>query len=476
MARADALAAARGMATEKLMESAGRAVAEEIVRRYGARPALVLCGPGNNGGDGFVAARYLKQWGWPVRLALLGDRGKLAGAAALMAERWLEPIERLTAETIEHAVLVVDGLFGAGLSRPLADAIAAIARRLSTAKTPVIAIDVPSGLDGATGLPLGTAFEAELTVTFFRKKPGHLLMPGRMLCGETVVADIGIPDSVLDEIAPRTFEDGPSLFSLPRRAADSHKYRSGHAVIVSGGPINTGAARLAATAALRIGAGLVTIASPTAALSAHAAHLTAVMLAEIDNPRAFSRMLEDRRRNAVCIGPAAGVTEFTRARTLIALESGAATVLDADALTAFADAADTLFKATSGKSCVLTPHQGEFERLFPDLARSTAGKHERARQAAARAHCVVLIKGADTVIAAPDGRAAINANAPPNLATAGSGDVLAGVITGLLAQGMPPFEAACGGVWLHGEAARRRLNSGLTAEDLALLIPALTPP
>jgi NAD(P)H-hydrate epimerase len=467
MAQADALAT-KSISIEQLMENAGRAVAQEIVRRFGARPTLVLCGPGNNGGDGFVAARYLKQWGWPVRLALHGDRTKLPGAAATMADRWLDPVERLTLDTLAGAELIVDGIFGAGLSRSLANELAEIAHAVTA---PAVAIDVPSGLDGATGQPLDAAFRADLTVTFFRKKPGHLLLPGRMLCGETVLADIGIPDTVLNDIQPATFENGRSLWSLPRRDAVSHKYQCGHAVIASGGATNTGAARLAAMAALRIGAGLVTVASPAAALPAHAAHLTAVMIAETDTPRDFARLLEDRRKNAMCIGPAAGVSEFTRARVLIALESGAAVVLDADALSAFTDDSATLFAATTGKVCVMTPHEGEFARLFPDIS---GAKHERARAAAKRAGCVVLIKGADTVIASPDGRAAINANAPPSLATAGSGDVLAGIITGLLAQGMPPFEAACAGVWLHGEAARRHQGGVLTAEDLPALIPTLT--
>jgi NAD(P)H-hydrate epimerase len=474
MARADALAAAVGVSTEYLMENAGRAVAEEIVRRFGARPTLVICGPGNNGGDGFVAARYLKRWGWPVRLVLLGDKAKLTGAAATMAARWDGPTASLTTKIIEGAELIVDGIFGAGLSRQLPEEIGKIAELLHGTKVPVVAIDVPSGLDGASGRPLGAAFQATVTVTFFRKNPGHLLLPGRAFCGETVLADIGIPDTVLDEIVPKTFENGPSLWSLPHRGLDHHKYKGGHAVIASGGPINTGAARLAATAALRIGAGLVTVASPTAALPSHAAHLTAVMIADIDSPRALARMLEDRRKNAVCIGPAAGVSEFTRARALAALESGAAIVLDADALTSFANDATTLFAATAGKSCVLTPHEGEFARLFPDLANRNIAKHDQAREAAKQAGCVVLIKGADTVTAALDGRAAINANAPPSLATAGSGDILSGMITGLLAQGMPPFEAACAGVWLHGEAARRQ-GGALIAEDLPSHFPALTP-
>ena len=458
MYRADALAVAAGIASLTLMENAGRAVAGEIVRRYGARPTLVACGPGNNGGDGFVVARYLKQWGWPVRVARHGDNAELAGDAAVMAARWDGIIE--LGISAGNAGLIVDGLFGAGLSR---DFPADLAAAVNGAGVPVVAIDVPSGLDGASGFPRGACVKADLTVTFFRKKPGHVLLPGRLLCGEVVVADIGIPVLVLDEIGPKLFENARP--SLPELATGIHKYGRGHAVVVSGGPLNTGAARLAASAALRAGAGLVTLSGTRAALAVHATQLSAIMLSGLE----LKELLAGQRRNAVCIGPAAGLGPETRAKVRTVLASPAAAVLDADALSIFADNPQGLFKAIvekPGQGVVLTPHEGEFSRLFKDLTPQSDSKHERGRTAAKRSGAVVILKGPDTVIASPDGRAAINTNAPPSLATAGSGDVLAGIVTGLLAQGMEPYEAACAAVWLHGEAARRSGNLRLTAEDL----------
>lgn len=466
MYRADALAVEAGVASITLMENAGRAVAEEIVRRFGARPTLVLCGPGNNGGDGFVVARYLRDWGWPVRLALYGARAKLKGDAAIMADRWSGPVEPLGG--LGNAGLIVDALFGAGLSKPLADEVVTLIRQ---ATVPVVAIDVPSGLDGATGQPRPEAFRAALTVTFFRKKPGHVLMPGRSYCGETVVADIGIPGAVLDAIAPRLHEN--STPDLPAARAGQHKYQRGHAVVLSGAAHQTGAGRMAALAALRVGAGLVTIASPRAALTANAVHLTAIMLAEADDALALAKFLADRRRNAICAGPALGVGHATRAKVRACLASGAAAVLDADALTSFAEAPDELFQAIAElpeRAVVMTPHEGEFSRLFKGLGGSGDSKCERALKAAARANAVIILKGPDSVAASPDGRAIVNINAPPSLATAGSGDVLAGLVTGLLAQGQAPLEAASAAMWIHGAAARKFGDFGLIAEDLPGLI------
>ncbi|MGE3874923.1 MAG: NAD(P)H-hydrate dehydratase [Parvibaculaceae bacterium] len=462
MYRADALAAEAGVPSLTLMENAGRAVAEEILRRFGARPTLVLCGPGNNGGDGFVAARYLEDWGWPVRLALYGERAALKGDAAVMAERWTGPVEKIG--TLDGAGLIVDALFGAGLSKPLPEKLVTLIRG---AAVPVVAIDVPSGVDGATGQARPDAFRAALTVTFFRKKPGHVLMPGRSYCGETVVAGIGIPDGVLAVISPRLAENAAPR--LPVAPAGQHKYLRGHAVVLSGAAHQTGAARLAALAALRVGAGLVTLASPRAALATNAAHLTAVMLAEADDAPAISRLLADRRKNAVCLGPAIGIGPATCAKVRAALASGAAVVLDADALTSFAEAPDELFAAIGelpGRAVVMTPHEGEFIRLFKDMDGTADSKCERALKAAARAGAVILLKGPDSVAASPDGRAIVNTNAPPSLATAGSGDVLAGLVTGLLAQHLAPLEAASAAMWLHGEAARKFGDFGLIAEDL----------
>ncbi len=458
MYRADALAVERGYQSLALMENAGRAVAGEILRRYGARETLVLCGPGNNGGDGSVVAHYLKSWGWPVRVALLGELGALKGDAAAMAAKWDGPVERRI--DVRGAGLIVDALFGAGLSRDFSPELAAA---INGAGVPVVAVDVPSGLDGATGRPRGASVRADLTVTFFRKKPGHVLMPGRALCGDVVVADIGIPTSVLGEIKPRLVENARPV--LPKLDAADHKYRRGHAAIVSGGPLNTGAARLAAQAALKMGAGLVTISGSREALAVHAAHCSAIMLSDAE----IGLLLADKRKNAVCIGPGAGQGGDIRAKVRAVLASGAATVLDADALTAFAPDPDELFAAIAElpeRVVVMTPHEGEFGRLFKDISGGAEAKHERARTAAKRAGAVIVLKGPDTVIAVPSGHAAINGNAPPSLATAGSGDVLAGMVTGLLAQGMGGFDAARAAVWLHGEAANRHAGRPLTAESL----------
>lgn len=464
MYRADELAAAAGVPSLTLMENAGRAVAEEIVRRYGARPTLVLCGPGNNGGDGFVCARCLKQWGWPVRLALLGERPALKGDAAVMAAKWDGEVEEPLAHLKGMAAgrgdgLIVDALFGAGLTRAFGGG---LADAISRTRAPVVAVDVPSGLDGRTGQPRGQAVKADVTVTFFRKKPGHVLMPGRALCGAVVVADIGIPSSVLDAIAPMARENPrPPEVSL---RADGNKFSRGHAVVVSGGPLNTGAARLAAEAALKAGAGLVTLQGAREALMVHAAQVTAVMLSDMP----LAELIADRRKTAVLIGPAAGIGQETRAKVLAALASPLAVVLDADALTSFKDDPDTLFAAIRGRPAgvVMTPHEGEFVRLFKDLPEQADSKLERAREAAARSGAVVVLKGADTVIAHPDGQASINTNAPATLATAGSGDVLAGLVCGLLAQGVSAYDAACAAVWRHGEAANRHGSCNVTAETL----------
>jgi hydroxyethylthiazole kinase-like uncharacterized protein yjeF len=344
---------------------------------------------------------------------------------------------------------------------------------LNASPVPVLAVDVPSGLDGTTGQAPGPVVEATRTITFFRRKPGHVLMPGRALCGSVTIADIAIPASVLAEIGAKAWGNAPELwlagFPLPKLAGN--KYGRGHAVAVSGPAAHTGAARMGARGALRIGAGLVTVASPPDAVAANAAHLTAIMLLPFEGSAGLARILADRRKNAVLLGPALGIGEATRRLVLAALASGAATVLDADAITSFAQTPGELFKAIADladRPVALTPHDGEFQRLFPDI--DEGSKLERARAAAQRSGAIMVLKGPDTVIAAPDGRAAINDNAPPWLATAGAGDVLAGFITGLLAQGMPAFEAACAAVWLHGAAATT-FGPGLIAEDLPERLP-----
>jgi ADP-dependent NAD(P)H-hydrate dehydratase / NAD(P)H-hydrate epimerase len=467
MAAADRAAVAAGVPGVALMEAAGRAVAAALMRRWAKRPVAVLCGPRNNGGDGFVAARRLAEAGWSVRLGLLGARAALKGDAAHHAALWTGPIEPLSPALLDGAGVAVDAIFGAGLARPLDGRAKAVVDALAASGIPTLAVDVPSGLDGATGQVRGVAAPAALTVTFFRKKPGHLLLPGRRLCGTLVLADIGIPAATLDAIVPQVFENGPALWraAYPWPGPESHKYRRGH-VLVRGGAVMTGAARLAARAAARMGAGLVTVAAPEAAWPVYAAALTGIIVQPMADASAFAALLADPRRNAVLVGPGAGTDEVTREAALAALGTGRAAVLDADALTVFAGDAGALFGAIKGPT-VLTPHEGEFPRLFGPLP---GEKLARARAAARQSGAVLLLKGADTVIAAPDGSAIINANAPPELATGGSGDVLSGMIVGLLAQGMEPFRAAAAAAWLHGEAARD-FGPGLVADDLPGRLP-----
>jgi hydroxyethylthiazole kinase-like uncharacterized protein yjeF len=347
---------------------------------------------------------------------------------------------------------------------------------MNGAGAPVVAVDLASGINGATGAVMDAAVKATETVTFFRRKPGHVLLPGRLHCGAVQLADIGIPASVLDHIKPRTFLNRPELwvscFPVPR--IDGHKYTRGHAVVVSGGLSTTGAARLAARGALRAGAGLVTIASPRDALLVNATANLAVMVRPVDGAGELREFLADPRRNTVVLGPGGGVGPKMRQLVLVALKGERAVVLDADALTTFAEEPATLFAAIHARTgaTVLTPHDGEFGRLFNginDISKASS-KLDRARIAAATAGAIVLLKGPDTVVAVPDGRAAIADNAPAWLATAGSGDVLAGFIAGLLAQGMPGFEAAAAAVWLHGEAAQA-FGPGLIAEDLPEAVP-----
>jgi hydroxyethylthiazole kinase-like uncharacterized protein yjeF len=474
MTRADRLAVEAGTPGIELMDRAGFAVADAVAarQRLGSR-VLVVAGPGNNGGDGFIAAQVLRERGYPVRLMLLGDRDRLTGDAAEAARRYRGPIEPADPAAVADCEVVVDALFGAGLARPLEGTAAALVAAMNGCGARVLAVDLPSGVSGDSGHVLGTAVRASETVTFFRRKPGHLLEPGRTLCGRVRVVDIGIAAAVLAEIAPKTFANGPELWRTAWRPPGSagNKFDRGHAVAVSGPAHATGAARLAAGAALRAGAGLVTVASPPDAVAINAAHLTAVMLHPFAGPEGLAALFADRRITAVVAGPGLGVGEGTRALVRVVLDGRRAVVLDADALTSFRDdpAGLAALIAAAGGPVVMTPHEGEFARLFPDLGPVTGAKTERARAAARQMGAVVVLKGADTVIAAPDGRAAINENAPPWLATAGSGDVLAGTIAGLAAGGLAGFEAAAMGVWMHGEAGTIA-GPGLIAEDLAPML------
>jgi len=468
MYAADRFAAEHGVTSLTLMENAGRAVADEICKRWKPRPTAVLCGPGNNGGDGFVVARLLKERGWEIWVETLSEVDTLTGDAAQMARRWHGKISHLS-ESNPMAALYVDALFGAGLSRPLEGDARSFVEMSNLLQSAVVAVDVPSGLHGNTGKPLGDrCVEADLTVTFFRKKPAHVLMPGRALCGEVVVADIGIPDAAIG--GAKLFENGPDLWDYPWPKADGHKYARGHCFVVSGPAHATGAARLAARGALRVGAGLVSVASPPDAVATNAASLTAIMVKPFSEAAGLSDLLKDRRFNAVVIGPGCGVGQPTQELVAAVLASEAAVVLDADALTSFHDDPAELFHLLR-QPAVLTPHEGEFERLFKGVLANAQNKIEAARAAAAMAGCTVLLKGPDTVIATPDGLATVNTHAPPALATAGSGDVLAGFIGGLMAQGLDSYKAASAAVWLHGEAAFQ-FGPGLIAEDLPEALPA----
>jgi ADP-dependent NAD(P)H-hydrate dehydratase / NAD(P)H-hydrate epimerase len=467
MRSADAAAMAFGIIGIELMENAGAAVAEAITARFVPVPVTVMCGPGNNGGDGFVVARRLARAGWPVRVALLGRQERLRGDAATAAKAWSGDTVTLEPGILHGAGLVVDALFGAGLTRPLEGVAGATIEAVKQTSLPVVAVDIPSGVDGDTGAILGVAAAARLTVTFHRVKPGHLLLPGREYLGELVISDIGIPDHATEQLGVRSWANWPKLWRavLPHRTASSHKYRHGHALVLGGGPASSGAARMAARAALRAGAGLVTVLCPEVALAIYAAQLTAIMIAPYADQPGFVRHLEDPRRNAILLGPGGGVGEDLRQWVIAALVRDKACVLDADALTSFAGQPSALFAAIKGP-CLLTPHEGEFKRLFGH----EGDKLTRARNAAAESGAVVLLKGPDTVVAAPDGRAVVQPEAPASLATAGTGDVLAGIALGLLAQGMPVFEAAAAAVWLHAEAARW-LGAGMIAEDLIEALP-----
>jgi len=480
MAEADRLTIASGIAGIDLMENAGRAVADAVSawQPPGARVAVVA-GPGNNGGDGFVAARRLGERGFRVRLLLLGDRARLRGDAAQAATRWRGSVEAATPDRLAGCDVIVDALFGAGLDRPIEGGARTLIEAMNLSGAPIVAVDLASGINGTTGAVMGTAVRASRSVTFFRRKVGHVLLPGRVHCGPTEVADIGIRSKVLAQVRPRTTLDDPALWraQFPYPRIDGHKYSRGHAVVVSGGAVTTGAARLAARAALRAGAGLVTIATPREALAILAAANTAVMVRPVDGADELAAFLTDRRFNAVVLGPGGGVGAPLRAQVLAALAGERAVVLDADALTSFVDTPAALFgaiQARPGRATVLTPHEGEFARLFKASPQATEApsKLDRALAAARIAGATVLLKGPDTVIAHPDGRAAINANAPPWLATAGTGDVLAGFVAGLLAQGMAAFEAASAAVWLHGEAAAEA-GAGMISEDLSEALPAV---
>jgi hydroxyethylthiazole kinase-like uncharacterized protein yjeF len=464
MTAADRAAIDAGVESYLLMERAGAAVADAIIARWSPAACLVLCGPGSNGGDGYVAARRLAEAGWAVRVAAI--QPPTAPDALRAAAGWSGSVSPLDEASIESADLVIDALFGAGLTRALSGAAESLLKAVEARRLPLIAVDLPSGLSGDAARPLGFAPQAALTVTFHAPKLAHVLQPGRALCGEVVVADIG-----LGPTPTRLWENGPALWAsrMPWPHATAHKHQRGRMIVVSGNVWSTGAARLAARAGLRIGAGLVTVLSPLSAVAVNAAQLEAVMVRPFETDTELQRAADDA--DAAVIGPAAGVNNTTVLNLMALARTGAALVVDADALSVFSDDPEALF-SNLDRDDVLTPHPGEFERVFPGLLAQSANRVSAARSAAERAGAVVLLKGPDTVIAAPDGRAVVNTNGCAWLATAGSGDVLAGLIAGLIAQGMDSFEAACAGAWIHAEAGGG-FGPGLIAEDMPGLVPSV---
>lgn len=470
MAEIDAATAESGIAITSLMEKAGQAVAASALRYYpDALRFIVLCGTGNNGGDGFVAARALLASCAQVSVYVLGGVTKLRGAARWAYEGWAREVQPLTHYVPQNGDVVIDAVFGAGLSRDVPEALANVIEAVAAADIPVIAVDLPSGVCGRRGVVLGAAFRAERTVTFAAKKPGHVLMPGRSLCGELEIFDIGIPKRIVAAHAGAIRENHPDLWKefFSRRDEDTHKFKRGHLTVFSGPSHATGAARMTAIAGLRAGAGIVSIAAPQEAVPVLAATLTAIMVSPVDDRNALTDWREDKRHATYVLGP--GFGDMEKAREFVSLLADKSLILDADGISAFRQNPEDLFSlfAKADAARILTPHEGEFARLFPDIhSDNSLSKIEKAQAAAALAHAVIIYKGADTVIAAPDGRAYVNTNAPATLATAGSGDVLAGICGGFLAQQIPAFEAAAAAVWLHGETART-LGEGLTAEDLA---------
>ncbi len=471
MYEADRLAIESGISGLELMENAGQGIAAHIEEGWDACSVLILCGPGNNGGDGYVVARALSEAGWPVAVHTFGDPEKLSGDAKMMFELYLGDTFPLSEIDLSGTELVVDALFGAGFKGELPDEIRNLFLEIKNKEIPFVAVDVPSGVNGSSGEICPGTIEANLTVSFFRPKIGHLLYPARSYIGALDIVDIGIPEEVLDTIDVRISDNDPDLWldNMPKYLASDHKYSRGHAAIVGGGMSSTGAARISARAALRAGAGAVTVVSPPSALMIYSQAQEAVMVKSVEDDLQFSDWLKEKRINTVLVGPGNGIKERTRTFVEMSLKLDCSVILDADALTVFKDDPDKLFGLIKNKNkgqVVITPHEAEFVRLF-DLSGSNL---ERCQQASTLSGAIVLLKGATTVIADPDGQAVMNTIAPPWLATAGSGDALAGIIAGLAASTIDLYKATCAAVWIHSEAANE-FGPGLIAEDIETIIP-----
>lgn len=473
---ADRLTIEAGTSSFSLLSTAGLRVFEytQSLIDDNAR-ILVACGTGNNGGDGLITAQLLIENGYNVDVALMSEAKSLKGDAHQALQQLSCPLLSLIDTRPDHYTLIIDAVLGVGLDRCVSDSLAVWIRAVNESSVPVISIDIPTGIHGETGAVLGVAIRADHTVTFYRKKIGHLLYPGRAHAGHLSVASIGISDALVDELTPTVYENLPSLWKshLPVLSWSSHKYERGYTVVLVG--TATGAARLTAYAALRAGAGVVTLASPSHLSNIVASHVTCEMIKHINNADELQIYLKDSRITSVVLGPGMGISEQTRQMVSAALTSNKNVLLDADAISSFENLEIELFTliAKCTQSVVLTPHKGEFQRLFKSLnLASSSSKVDVTREAARQSGAVVVYKGADTVIAAPSGRCAINTNSPVGLATAGSGDVLVGTIAGWISQNVGDFEAACMGCWLHGEAATE-FGPGLIASDIANEYPKI---
>lgn len=478
----DAEAIKLGVTGESLMEAAGRAVADMLAEYIGTPleaggTVIILCGPGNNGGDGFVAARHLEEWGYPISLRCAVLPSKLKGDAKLAANKWRGPVEAMSATGFKEAAAIVDCLFGTGLNKPIEGELAEIISAVNSAGTFVLAVDIPSGLSADTGLPVGPCVEAGATITFNFKKIGHVIVPGRYLCGgnsNIVVSDIGVPNKAFSAINPQDSENIPDFWgsNFPFSGPQTHKYGRGHMLVLGGKEPTLGASRLASLAGLRVGAGLVTLAAPSETYPVQASALMDVMVRRFDSAFGFMGIVNDPRIKAVLVGPGAGRGEKT---VDLVKQVGAKKkhlVLDADALASLVGRREVIHELKSPE-IVLTPHEGEFAKLFPELD-FNADRLDAVRRAAKTTETVIVLKGVSTVVAAPDGRVSIATNAPSWLSVGGTGDVLSGMVCGLMTQGMPAFEAASAGVWIHGEAGMKA-GRGLIASDLLDVIPKVLP-
>ncbi|PHR58034.1 MAG: bifunctional ADP-dependent NAD(P)H-hydrate dehydratase/NAD(P)H-hydrate epimerase [Robiginitomaculum sp.] len=468
----DQVAEDAGVCGFQLMENAGNGMGRIIMARFAPKNACIVCGPGANGGDGYVVAKYLFEQGCAVSLLSLSPPNPNT-VAAQMEARLPAGVQREVKTIPTDCEIIIDCMFGAGLDRPIIARPAVLIEQVNAHPAPVIAADLPSGINGDRAQPGTPSIIAAMTITFEVLKLAHVLEPARSQCGEIVVIDIGFPAGTIDQVEPIAVQNHPSLWPQIPVIPDmlSHKHNRGRLLVDCGGPLQSGAARLAARAGLRIGAGWVTLCGTEDAMQVCANHETSIVLSVRQQGEPIAEVMRSQTPDCVLLGPAGGVGEAMKRQVLDLLQTGTATVLDADALTSFAEHPQDLLEACHAKT-VLLPHEGEFRRLFADLTTKTGNKISRVKAAAQRAGCTVLLKGADSVMADADGRVVVNTHTSSWLATLGTGDVLAGMVAGLMAQGQGGFDALCAAVWLHGELGRQ-LGAGLIAEDLPGAIPAM---